>query len=248
MSNLQVVHGLLKKSSQRETLAQYEKIFFADNVAYKKKDIMSLLQKDSPPPLTKRPQPIDYDPDLHEEKPALFTEKIDSNTRAFSRTRIRELTGYSYFTKVKHSATPVYIGWQETFSNAISEGKHDVYVLDGSRQMGKSLITAQMLIEYSFLPNFDSLVASFEAKSTQRILNYIKKYTKNLDESLFSIHKQDGYIENTFSGSKIYFSTLSEDGDKVRGLTLSLVVIDEAQLVDIETMESGVLPTLSTTG
>jgi CRISPR/Cas system-associated endonuclease/helicase Cas3 len=65
---------------------------------------------------------------------------------------------------------------------------------------------------------------------------------------MFEMHKQDGYLENTFSGSKIYFSTLSEDGDKVRGLTLSLVVIDEAQLVDCETMESGVLPTLSTTG
>lgn len=114
--------------------------------------------------------------------------------------------------------------------------------------MGKSLITAELLIECSFIPGFDSLVASFEAKSTQRILNYIKKYTKNFDEGMFVVRKQDGYIENTFSDSKIYFSTLSEDGDKVRGLTLSLVVVDEAQLVDCESMESGVLPTLSTTG
>lgn len=57
-----------------------------------------------------------------------------------------------------------------------------MYVLDGSRQLGKSLLTAELLIEFSFLPKFDTLIASFEAKATQRILNYINKFTKNFDE------------------------------------------------------------------
>lgn len=116
-----------------------------------------------------------------DETPEFTTNRIDENTRSISRSRIREITGYSYHTKVKHEPNPIYIEWQEIFSNAISNAKHDIYVLDGSRQMGKSLITAQLLIEFSFLPSSDSLVASFEVKSTQRILNYISKYTKNFE-------------------------------------------------------------------
>jgi len=228
--------GLLSESQAKETLNQYAKFFFHEGLAYKMVDIEGYIYANKT-----------FDRDTASVLESIVP-TLDPNVKIVSRSRIRELTGFSFHTKVKHSPEPVYLAWQDTFDRAIRWGGYSVYVLDGSRQLGKSLLTAELLIEFSFLPKFDTLIASFEAKATQRILNYINKFTKNFDEWTFVPHKQDWYIENTFSGSKIYFSTLAEDGDKVRGLTLSLVVVDEAQLVGMEEMESGVLPTLLTTG
>jgi hypothetical protein len=44
---------------------------------------------------------------------------FDPNVKIVSRSRIRELTGFSFHTKVKHSQEPVYLAWQDTFDRAI---------------------------------------------------------------------------------------------------------------------------------
>jgi len=142
--------------------------------------------------------------------------------------------------------TPQRINWQEVMLTDQS----NLLVIDGSRQMGKSYGIAELLIEESFVPGADILVAAFLQKTTNAILNYMRNFLQNFSPDDFQVFKKDGYIQNNTSNTKIHFRTLSDEGQNVLGLTLRLVVIDEAQHPSInrELIENVIKPTMATTG
>jgi len=76
----------------------------------------------------------------------------------------------------------------------------------------------------------------------------MRKFISNFSEDDFIVYKKDGYILNTTTGISIHFRTLSDGGANVLGLTLRLVVIDEAQLIPTEVFDDVIKPTLTTTG
>ena len=114
--------------------------------------------------------------------------------------------------------------------------------------MGKSFTISELLIEESFVPGADILVAAFLQKTTNAILNYMKSFLYNFNEEDFTIYKKDGYIENNTTGVRIHFRTLNDGGQNVLGLTLRLIVVDEAQLISQEVFDEVLKPTMTTTG
>lgn len=76
----------------------------------------------------------------------------------------------------------------------------------------------------------------------------MRKFLTNFSEDDFTVYKKDGYIQNNASGTKIHFRTLSDEGKNVLGLTLRLIVIDEAQQVASSVFDEVLKPTMTTTG
>lgn len=76
----------------------------------------------------------------------------------------------------------------------------------------------------------------------------MKRLLRNFDEEDFTLYKKDGYILNNTTGVSIHFRTLNDGGQNVLGLTLRLVVVDEAQLIPTDVFTDVLLPTLTTTG
>lgn len=118
--------------------------------------------------------------------------------------------------------------------------------------MGKSLGLAELLIEETFAPNNDSIVVAFQQSTTDIIKNYMLKYigafeSEDGTNTMFLNKDRKNYIENLNSGTRCHFRTLDDKARNVRGLTSSRVVVDEAQEVDVVTMETSVLPLLTTT-
>lgn len=167
------------------------------------------------------------------------------NTIGISTQSIRNLTGYSYTVQMPWHTTPQKIYWQEIMLTDQS----NLLVIDGSRQMGKSYGIGELLIEESFIPGADILVAAFLQKTTNAILNYMRNFLQNFSEDDFTVYKKDGYIQNNTSQTRIHFRTLGDEGQNVLGLTLRLAVIDEAQHPSIsrELIENVIKPTMTTT-
>lgn len=167
-----------------------------------------------------------------------------------SRQAIRDVTRFTFdpIPAWSETRTPVHITWQEELFNA----KEDVVIVNGSRQMGKSLGLAELLTEDTFLPDNDSIVVAFQQSTTDIIKNYMLKNiaafeTEDGTNPMFLNKERKNYIENLNSGSRCHFRTLDDKARNVRGLTASKVVVDEAQEVDVVTMETAVLPLLTTT-
>jgi len=74
------------------------------------------------------------------------------------------------------------------------------------------------------------------------------QHTQHFPDNTFIYKERKKYIENTISGSRIHFRTLEDGGKNIRGLTVSLTVIDEAQLASRKVIEEVVEPTMTTTG
>jgi hypothetical protein len=109
------------------------------------------------------------------------------NTIGISTQSIRNLTGYSYTVQMPWHTTPQKIGWQEIMLTDQS----NLLIIDGSRQMGKSYGIAELLIEESFVPGADILVAAFLQKTTNAILNYMRSFLQNFSEDDFTVYKKD---------------------------------------------------------
>ncbi len=110
-----------------------------------------------------------------------------------------------------------------------------------------SLTIAEKAVELSFLPNEDTLVGWYIKKTTDVIRNYMLKFINKFDDGIFTHFKSEWYILNTKSWTKIYFRTLDWDAENVLWLTLSNIIIDEAQLISDYVFEEVLEPTLATT-
>lgn len=259
-------YGLIAKPQANLTIKQYESYFIAQGVAdgdkitqqvFNKKQALQYIDELARPSayrtVTQQSQntlPNDTNPPPPHSFVELFSkwnegDNYKQNTIGISRQSIRDITGYTYRPVPKWSRdnTPVFIRWQKD----LLEDKSDILVVDGSRQMGKSHVTAQFIVEESFIEGDDILVGAFLQKTTDVILRYIKKHIANFDESIFVENKQKNYITNTTTGVTIHFRTFSDDAQNVLWLTLRLVVIDEAQLIDPFIFDEVLDPATSTT-
>jgi len=72
-------------------------------------------------------------------------------------------------------------------------------VVDGSRQMGKSLVTAQLIVEESFIPGADILVGAFLQSTTNVILRYMERHISNFEVGTFIFKARERFLENTLT-------------------------------------------------
>lgn len=140
------------------------------------------------------------------------TTKHDKNTVEVDKEAIRNITGYTYRPFVQHSGKEEYIKWQHD----LIDDTHDIIVVDGCRQMGKSFTISEKLIEESFIANNHSLVCAFEEDATRRIRDYMLSIMDKFPKNTFTRHTQEKYIQNNITLSKIHFRTLSDEGAKTR--------------------------------
>jgi len=110
-----------------------------------------------------------------------------------------------------------------------------------------SFTIAEKAIEESFIPENDTLVWAFLAKTTNVIRNYILSLTRKFPEDTFIHYKSEWFIINTTSNTKIFFRTLADWAENVLWLTLYNIIVDESQLIADEIFEDALLPTLTTT-
>lgn len=255
------IHQQFKLNTQaalKQIRQQYNDLFFYEQYTYQKSALLdgakehhrktnthvfepSLIEPSTPNTNnTNQTQEDDTIPDFIFKKHSSLPNTIGISTQS-----IRNLTGYSYTVQMPWHTTPQRIGWQEVMLTDQS----NLLVIDGSRQMWKSYGIAELLIEESFVPGADILVAAFLQKTTNAILNYMRSFLQNFSQDDFTVYKKDWYIQNNTSNTKIHFRTLSDEGQNVLGLTLRLVVIDEAQHPSInrEIIENVIKPTMTTT-
>jgi len=252
-------YKLLTKTALTLIKEQYQDLFFYEQYTYNKHTLLeesTRLHKATTTYINPAPQEpstiANQDQSTEDILASFIFNPPNPNTPSklkqigISTQSIRNLTGYSYTTTPPWSPTqtPITITWQRQ----MLEDTSDLLIIDGSRQMGKSYGIAELLIEESFVPGADILVAAFLQKTTNAILNYMKKFLHNFSEDDFTIYRKDGYILNNTTNVSIHFRTLSDWGDNVLGLTTRLVVVDEAQKVTKEVFEDAINPTLTTTG
>lgn len=241
--SIQKQYNLVTKQSERDTINQYKLYFFYEGFAYERKALIEGSIKRFNLSTTTNEESI-----LEDQPPfvtPIYKTQYDK-TVGISVQSIRNITGFTYYPIPPWSptATPVYVKWQ----HQMIEDTSDILIIDGSRQMGKSFWMAELLVEESFVPWADLLVAAFLQKTTNVILRYIEKFTADFEEGTFEVHSKDWYIKNTITWVSIHFRTLSDDAKNVLGLTLRLIVIDEAQEVTKEIYDDALKPTLTTTG
>lgn len=155
---LQIEYELITKLSAKETLNQYQRLYVQDQLVFDKQLLIKYLnQLHSQHTLNeqiapkKQSQPLE--PQIDDEPRSI---KPTHHLYKVSRQAIRDITRYTY-TPIPPFATPpvpTYIHWQYL----TLKSKADRLIINGSRQMGKSLILAELLTEESFT-GIDILVA-----------------------------------------------------------------------------------------
>ena len=245
---LQLEYDLITKSSSKETIEQYQRLYVQDSLVFDKQLLIKYLnQLHSQHTLTKQTTTTPtQSPDssfVEPEEPRQI--QPTHQLYQISRQAIRDITHYTYnpIPPFADPPVPTYIHWQYLALRS----KADRLVINWSRQMGKSLILAELLTEESFT-GIDILVAWPQQDTTDIIKNYMLSHTQHFPDNTFIYKERKKYIENTISGSRIHFRTLEDNGKNIRGLTVSLTVIDEAQLASRKVIEEVVEPTMTTTG
>lgn len=148
---IQLEYDLITEADAEHTISQYEDLFFYGGVAFKKEDIYRFFNKsNSQKAIKKTKKEIDsfVDDDISFNRIVQEEERKRDPTYVISRRDIRNITGYTYNPTPAFDGTntPVHIKWQKD----VLESTEDRLVVDGSRQMGKSLIMAQLLTEESY--------------------------------------------------------------------------------------------------
>lgn len=263
-------YQLIKKIDADATLKQYELLYFKDWFAFLKDTLINQAQynsKDSsinnvyssiPEPQwdtteqniwslqqehktnKKFSLPSDDDDDSFVDDPSPSIKQQLSI--GISTSVIRQITGYTYWVQQSWHEHPVKIQWQEDLINS----PHNVIVVDGSRQWWKSMTIAEKVIEESFIPGKDMMVAAFLQETTESIGVYMLEFIENFDDGTFTIKERKRYIQNNESGVRIHFRTLKDWAKWIRWKTLRLIVVDEAMLIPTSIFESILLPTQTT--
>ena len=233
--------------AKNKTIEQYEHFFFYNNHAYIKSELKAYLTQDQLNQETYLQKPAKIQPQLTINQKLLLKETLlKENKRWVSRQAIRNITWYTYnpIPQWSITKTPTYVEWQ----HKVLEDQNDIVIVNWSRQIGKSWTISEKCIEESHIPNNDMLVGWFTTNTTNIIRNYVLKYIRKFPKDTFTHYKSERYIINNQTGTKIYFRTLSDDAQSILWMTLKLIIVDEAQLVDEFVFEEVLLPTLSTTG
>jgi hypothetical protein len=197
--SVQEEYELITPKSKEETLLQYALFFFTPTHAYLKSELLQYLQ----------------DTETEEKITILTRPNTQHKLYGISRQDIRNITGYSYTIPNPHNPhdqNDITISWQKQ----VLEDTSDRLVVDGSRQMGKSKVLAQLLTEESFIIGADILVCAFLQSTTDVILNYMMDYTSNFDDSTFTYKERKKCLINNVSKTRIHFRTLQDGAHNVR--------------------------------
>ena len=149
---LQQTYELITKLSAKETIEQYQRLYVQDGLVFDKPLLIKYLnQLHSQHTLTQQTTDSSF---VEPEEPRSI--QPTHQLYKISRQAIRDITHYTYspIPPFASPPLPVYIHWQYLALRS----KADRLVINGSRQMGKSLILAELLTEESFT-GIDILVA-----------------------------------------------------------------------------------------
>lgn len=254
-------YWLISEWEAKRTRAQYNDLYFQDWYANIKESLLkqsnqdkqsnTVIEKTKPPqsqPISNQqlkkfslPYEDDIDTDLPDQD-EVYRPEPNSDIIGISVQAIRNITGYSYSVQKPWHQTPTVIPWQQELIDA----PENVIVVDGSRQWWKSLTIAQKLIEESFIPGHDLMVAAFLQETTESIWEYILTFIEKFPDESFTYKERKRYIQNNESWVRIHFRTLKDGAKGIRWKTLRLIVVDEAMLVPANVYTAILLPTQST--
>lgn len=248
-------YWLISEWEAKRTRSQYNDLYFQDWFASLKDSLLKQSTQDQrantviekPQPNTKSPKrfSLPYEDDIDDDLPwqdEVYRPEPNSNIIWISTQAIRNITGYSYTVQKPWHTSPTIISWQQELIDA----PENVIVVDWSRQWGKSLTIAQKLIEESFIPGQDLMVAAFLQETTESIWEYILEFIDKFTQESFTYKERKRYIQNNESWVRIHFRTLKDWAKWIRWKTLRLIVVDEAMLVPTHVFTAILLPTQST--
>jgi hypothetical protein len=263
------LHMPYTKQAREQTLQQYRDFFFIDDLAFPVKDILHYL---SPKPAkleldtqtaNSTFKPTDPPPEAQQrikDKLTINSQRIlddyYSPKQAYNSSlsaedqiievNIPELIKTCNFTfHPVIRGTEYYIKWQED----VIYDTNRFIIVKGSRQMGKSHVMSLRWILSSFKwYRRNILVCAYQQDTTGIIFTYMEHMLENFPEGSFTINRNKQIITNNMTQSRIIFRSLSEWGQRIRGMTNHEIIMDECFLVSDEIFEQILMPTLSTTG
>ena len=240
-------YGLISKAEADRTQKQYRQLYFHEGYVYLKDSLIEQSEVDRRVDVVVKKRRFELpelmtDDEEMEEPEEIIRPKAKDWVVWISKSAIRSVTWYSYNVRTAWNNYPVEITWQKELIDATE----NIIVVDGSRQGWKSLTIAEKVIEESFIPWKDILIAAFLQETTESIWEYMLDFIERFDDNTFTIKERKRYIQNNESGVRIHFRTLKDWAKGIRWKTLRMIVVDEAMLVPTNIFKSVLLPTQTT--
>ena len=136
----------------------------------------------------------------------------------------------------------VFRPWQaDVIRGVLSKGKGSIHVVKSSRQCGKSVMSESIILKFAVdNKNTFSMYLSPTIKQARKVF---KEIVKAINRSPVFLKSNESFLEIVLkNGSTIAFCS-AEQGDNLRGYTVSgILIVDEAAYIEDETFNA-VLPT-----
>ena len=136
----------------------------------------------------------------------------------------------------------VWHSWQsDVIRGVLAKGKGTIHVVKSSRQCGKSVMCESIILKYAVdLKGSFSMYLSPTIKQARKVF---KEIVKAISRSSVFLKSNESFLEITFkNGSTIAFCS-AEQGENLRGYTVSgVLIVDEAAYIEDEVFDA-VLPT-----
>lgn len=136
----------------------------------------------------------------------------------------------------------VWHSWQsDVIRGVLAKGKGAIHVVKSSRQCGKSVMCESIILKYAVdLRGSFSMYLSPTIKQARKVF---KEIVKAISRSSVFLKSNESFLEITFkNGSTIAFCS-AEQGENLRGYTVSgVLIVDEAAYIEDEVFDA-VLPT-----
>lgn len=136
----------------------------------------------------------------------------------------------------------VWHSWQsDVIRGVLTRGKGSIHVVKSSRQCGKSVMCESIILKYAVdLRGSFSMYLSPTIKQARKVF---KEIVKAISRSSVFLKSNESFLEITFkNGSTIAFCS-AEQGENLRGYTVSgVLIVDEAAYIEDEVFDA-VLPT-----
>lgn len=132
--------------------------------------------------------------------------------------------------------------WQsDVIRGVITQGKGKIHVVKSSRQCGKSVMCESIILKYAVdIKGSFSMYLSPTIKQARKVF---KEIVKAISKSSIFLKSNESFLEITFkNGSTIAFCS-AEQGENLRGYTVSgVLIIDEAAYIEDDVFNA-ILPT-----
>lgn len=136
----------------------------------------------------------------------------------------------------------VWHSWQsDVIRGVLAKGKGTIHVVKSSRQCGKSVMCESIILKYAVdLKGSFSMYLSPTIKQARKVF---KEIVKAISRSSVFLKSNESFLEITLkNGSTIAFCS-AEQGENLRGYTVSgVLIVDEAAYIEDEVFDA-VLPT-----